>query len=531
MKLQIPTSPTLNRALAGGFACAALALATGCQTVKKAAPKFALKPKVERKILDPRENVPSPYVKPRAIVKVRPDGAPTPRQAVMPRMEAGSSIIGNSEPVAFDRAIPFHAQSIIATTAVTSAEVQQQGFPTATAVTLEPTVATAAPAVRQTGSFLQAGIAPVFEPTSLERDTAIQAIAISPASSGRVLGGIAPVAIAVAPAPAPTEIVLQELPQENEVAVTALANINTFDTVVEPANSLFPPAMAATAVQGVDLGAAPVDLGQAPAEVEPLPTFAFKPMTYAVVKGDSLWKIGHAHGVSVAEIASFNNLNASRPLKIGQSIELPPGAKFIPSAQRPQVKRSLPAAAAVVKSSSRTPKSTKRMPSGNTHSVVSGDSLSLIAQTYGVSVNQLCKLNGLTRQSVLQLKQVVKLGEVAKAPSATQVAAIKPRPIKVKPVVAASITPEPAEDPEPLVVATPVIGTPPAAAAVTVDISQLKTLPHVVGQNDTLEIISGMYNSTPEWIKEANDGLTNNSDLTSAFKGKEITVPCRGIEP
>jgi LysM repeat protein len=525
MKLQIPTSPTLHRALAGGFACAALALATGCQTVKKATPKLAFKPKVQRSILDPRDNVPSPYVRPRAIVKVRPDANPTPHEARTPQVETGSSISESTEPVAIERAIPFHSQSIIATTAVSTGAAQ----PAPLSMVTVAAPALAAP-VRQQDSLFPVAVAPVVEPTPLELDTAIQAVDIF-ASAGRDLSGIP--AVAVAPAPS-TDIVLQELPQEpviEEVAVTALADFTGLNPIVEePATSFLPVAIASALTQNVAL-TAPVDLGQAPAEVEPLPTFAFKPMTYSVVKGDSLWRIGHAHGLTVAEIASFNNINASRSLKIGQTLELPPGAKFIPKGNRAVIAKKLiiPTAAAAVKSTSSKPKTTKSMPGGNTHVVVSGDSLSKIAQTYGVTVKQLCNLNSLTTKSVLQLKQKVKLGQVAKAARKKPALVASKQPSSNAAVVTSPTSSEPEVLAPVEIVAEEIDIAVPTAVAPALDISTLKSLPHVVGENDTLEIISGMYNSTPEWIKEANNGLTNNADLSNAFKGKEIAVPCRGI--
>jgi LysM repeat protein len=540
MKLQLPTTPTLNRAIFGGFACAALMLATGCQTVKKTAPKLALKPKVERKILDPRDSVPPPYVKPRAIVKVRP-GAPQPHQATGPRVEspAVTQAPHSSEPVAIERPIPHHSVGIVGVTEVTAAAIQPAPAASINA-TAAPALAAATVATPATPStLLPAGLAPVVQATPLELDTAIQAVDIS-APAGRELGTPpAAAALAVAPPPTPTEIVLQELPQEpvieEVVAVTAIADVATLQSVIEePPSSLIPAAVAPALAQEAEL-AAPADLGQAPAEIEPLPTYAFKPMTYTVAKGDSLWKIGHTHGVTVAEIASFNNINASRPLKIGQKLELPPGAKFIPAAERPTIKKSKPlAAAAVVKSSK--PKGKTPIPSGNVHSVVSGDSLSKIAHTYGVTISQLCELNGLTRQSVLQINQKIKLGQVAKDAPSTQVAAVKPKEKKGPAAVATKPAEKPAEsngeiEDAPVIeaaVAAAVVDTPPEESAAT-DISKLKTLPHVVGENDTLEIISGMYNSTPAWIKQANEGLKNNADLTSVFKGKEITVPCRGI--
>ena len=539
--MKLPTPRILNQVVFGGFACAALALSTGCQTVKKVTPKVALKPKVERKILDPRDNVPPPYVKPKSIVKVRPDGSAHPQAHQAGTVRSENSVVtqapsASPEPVAIERHIPGHSIGIAQVEQVSVAAAAQ---PAPAPLEAAPALASAPVLVpQQPNSLIPAAVAPVAvapQPTALELDTSIAAIDISPAPLGRELGGLpAATAVAIAPAPVAEEIVLQELPQEpviEEVAVTAIADVQTIQPVIEePATTLLPAAAAL---------AAPADLGAAPAEVEPLPTYAFKPMSYTVVKGDSLWKIGHIHGVTVAEIASFNNINASRPLKIGQQLELPPGAKFIPAGERASVKpvkRTNKPVAAVAAVTSK-PKGKKPRPSGNVHVVKSGDNLWDISRKYGVKVSELRKLNSL-KSDVLQINQTLKLGQVASAPPA------KAKPVETTGTLAAAAididlpskpetTNTPADEGTPAAVAVivdePEVNEQPEDKPATLDISKLKTLPHVVGENDTLEIISGMYNSTPEWIKHANDGLQNNADLTSVFKGKEITVPCRGI--
>jgi len=47
--------------------------------------------------------------------------------------------------------------------------------------------------------------------------------------------------------------------------------------------------------------------------------------SYHTVKyGDSLWKISRDTGISIKDLASFNGINSSTPLKVGQKIYFPP---------------------------------------------------------------------------------------------------------------------------------------------------------------------------------------------------------------
>jgi LysM repeat protein len=78
-------------------------------------------------------------------------------------------------------------------------------------------------------------------------------------------------------------------------------------------------------------------------------------------------------------------------------------------------------------------------PNATTYSVVTGDTLSLIAQRYNLTLDQLLALNpGLTRESVIQVGQVINVSRQAPTPAATAIPTATPQPA---PTVAPSATP------------------------------------------------------------------------------------------
>ncbi len=103
---------------------------------------------------------------------------------------------------------------------------------------------------------------------------------------------------------------------------------------------------------------------------------------YTVKSGDSLWKIANSYGVSVDKIKSANNLK-SDVLSIGQKLLIP--VSDISVEETP-----------------------KEPTSGVSYVVVSGDNLYSIANKYGVSVDDIKKLNNLS-SNVLQIGQVLKI--------------------------------------------------------------------------------------------------------------------------
>ena len=102
-----------------------------------------------------------------------------------------------------------------------------------------------------------------------------------------------------------------------------------------------------------------------------------KDNTYTVKAGDSLWKIANMYGLTVDELKSLNNLTSDN-LTVGQILK-------------------------VTNDSGNNSKD-------NTYTVKAGDSLWNIANKYGITVNELKNLNGLSSNTLM-------IGQVLKVPS------------------------------------------------------------------------------------------------------------------
>ena len=101
---------------------------------------------------------------------------------------------------------------------------------------------------------------------------------------------------------------------------------------------------------------------------------------YTVKSGDNLWDIAKKFdGVSVEQIKTLNNLSSNAVLKVGQQLKIK------------KASGSTSSGASVV------------------HTVKSGDNLWDISKKYGVSVEQIRKLNGLDSKAVLKIGQKLKL--------------------------------------------------------------------------------------------------------------------------
>ncbi len=92
-------------------------------------------------------------------------------------------------------------------------------------------------------------------------------------------------------------------------------------------------------------------------------------------------------------------------------------------------------------------------PDATTYTIVAGDTLSLIAQRYNLTLDQLLALNpGLTRESVIQVGQVINVSGQAPTPAVTSAPTATPQP---SPTLAPSATSAPSATPTPA--ATPVV--------------------------------------------------------------------------
>lgn len=99
---------------------------------------------------------------------------------------------------------------------------------------------------------------------------------------------------------------------------------------------------------------------------------------HVVRRGESLYGISNAYGISYEEVAEANELNDPSKLVIGQALVIPIEGQY--------------------------------------HLVQPGQSLYTIAQLYGITVQELANLNGLTEQAVLQIGQPLKVPAAEKRP-------------------------------------------------------------------------------------------------------------------
>ena len=110
--------------------------------------------------------------------------------------------------------------------------------------------------------------------------------------------------------------------------------------------------------------------------------------TYTVKAGDTLYRIAHNHGISLRTLLSVNGLSETSTIRPGQQLVVSGSAQATASYS-----------------------STQAVSSGaKTHTVKAGEGLWRIARTYGLSLEQLKALNGLT-SNVIRVGQVLKVSK------------------------------------------------------------------------------------------------------------------------
>lgn len=146
------------------------------------------------------------------------------------------------------------------------------------------------------------------------------------------------------------------------------------------------------------------------APVTPVETLAPAPATrtYAVKKGDSLWKIAKLESISVSELARANSLTKTSTLKIGQKLTIP--------ARKSETPTVATASVAPIAADSTGATAPSADVSGANYTVKSGDSLWKVARQQSVTVAALKQANNLTGDSL-------KVGQKLRIPTASAIAA------------------------------------------------------------------------------------------------------------
>jgi LysM repeat protein len=180
-------------------------------------------------------------------------------------------------------------------------------------------------------------------------------------------------------------------PPTNGLAQATTSSLPTFDSVTTTSQPLT---------------ALPAPL---PAHPEPLPAAAPANQEYVVVKNDSFYSIGKKFGVTSSAIAKANPGVDSTRLKVGQKLVIP-----------------APAAAGVAESS------LGGAASAGDYLVKSGDTLSKISKTTGVSVTEIKSLNGLKTDRIY-VGQKLKMPAHRSTPASSPVTVTNPTPAPATP--------------------------------------------------------------------------------------------------
>lgn len=125
------------------------------------------------------------------------------------------------------------------------------------------------------------------------------------------------------------------------------------------------------------------------------PTRTAKATTYTVKSGDTLTAIASRHNVTVSELAAANKLSTTAGLSVGQKLTIPAAG-----ASRSTAKET-------TKETAQT--SGKAISKTENYQVKSGETLTAIANRYGVSVADLAKTNNLSTNARLSVGQTIKV--------------------------------------------------------------------------------------------------------------------------
>jgi LysM repeat protein len=228
---------------------------------------------------------------------------------------------------------------------------------------------------------------------------------------------------------------------------------------------------------------------------------------YTVKPGETLSELAERYGTSVPRLMELNNLRGPQDLWAGSRIQVPITRTTTAAAPKPAVNRN-----------------------ATQHKVQSGETLSVIADRYGVSMQNLIALNGISDPNQMDVGRTLKLRGTPK-PAVKPVA--KPRPVAAQPVP--KPTPQPAPKPatQPVaarpVAAKPAPASTPAAAAAPV---AAKPEPKPVAEAATPVAAKPEPRSEPKpAVKPATTTVAAKPATTPAATGKPASPDWRNYGP
>jgi len=216
-----------------------------------------------------------------------------------------------------------------------------------------------------------------------------------------------------------------------------------------------------------------------PASVEP-------PTTYTVAAGDTISDIAVRYGLSTASVLALNGLSWSSMIFPGQELKLTASGPIVPVVAEPEA------------------------PSAGRYTIVAGDTISAIADRFGISTLSILTANGLGWSSIIYPGQTLAIPGLVGPGTATEAdAPAEVAPLDAVPV--AQVTPieqPPAPPAEP--VAKPVVEAPAPVYGT-----------YTVRTGDTLSGIAASHGIDTQALFDAN-GLAWDSLI---FPGDSLNIP------
>ena len=169
---------------------------------------------------------------------------------------------------------------------------------------------------------------------------------------------------------------------------------------------------------------------------------AKKDQVYVVVKGDSLWSLSRKFGVTIENLALYNNLPANAKLRIKQRLYIPQSGKAVKApAPKAMKKAKAPKARSAKVAQKKAPKAKKtvskkeQIPANGVYVVKKGDSFARIAKRYGVKVADIAAANPGVSSNKLKIGQKLRISGKAAALPGDEAPVTDVKPVADTPVL------------------------------------------------------------------------------------------------